>query len=249
MRRFACVIALLMAALLPASADFGVGGGTIGFWNGASRSLQITYIAQVSQSSSGSDIVLMSNIHPGDLLIGVEGPAHAAGVPANTGWSGWGGYNGATCTTGTNTRYRLFALIATGTEDGTTVTGFPDSDSDKKAVLQFRANRPLTALPTGSAVISLCSATNPAAQTMLATTPGTYPIIGIATFRANGGTVSPRTTSITPNIEVDIGGVGGMYVHAYIQNGPFPAVANYTWDMDDEGTQNFLNGNVFSAFN
>jgi hypothetical protein len=247
MRRLGFAIALLMAALLPASADFGAGGSSVGFWNGISRNLQFTYIANVSQSSAGADIVLMSNIFPGDLLVGVEGPADAGGVPANTGWSGWTGLNGAACTTGTNTRYRAFVKIADGTEDGTTVTGMPDSDSDKKAVLQFRSNIRISAL-SASSVISLCSATNPAAQTMLAATPGTYPVIGIATFRANGGTVSPRTTSITPSVEVDIGGVGGMYVHAYIQNGPIPAPANYTWDMDDEGTQNFLNGNYIYGF-
>jgi hypothetical protein len=243
MRRALALLAALIVAALPARADFGVGNLT-GF--GSGEPLKLRYIANVSQSNGGANIVLMNGIEPFDILVGVELPANstATGVPANTGWSGWGGYNGATCTTGVATRYRLFGKVADGTEDGTTVTGMPDSASDKKAVLQFRPNKPVVAW-LGSSVISVCSGTNPAQQTMTATGATSYPVLGIATFRANGGTVDPRNTSITPDVEVDIGGVGGAYVHAYIQD---RVVADYTWDMGDEGDQNFLNGNYFYGF-
>jgi hypothetical protein len=91
---------------------------------------------------------------------------------------------------------------------------------------------------------------NPAEKT-IAASGGVAPVLGIACFcaRNNGSTISPRTTSITPDHELnDTGGQDvetAFYVHDYIQES---SPADYTFDMDDEGTNNCLFGFYFHNF-
>lgn len=208
----------------------------------------VTSIAYVTHTTStgGTITAPASGIEPGDLLVLIQysqsipsagpgtdvTPDGFTDMPPSPSINGGGGTNRSGRMSG---KYK----IADGSEDGATITGMNDS-LDDKILIQYRADAPLASLSVATAVIDATTG-NPAQQTLLAGS-GTPPVLGITAFGATG-TVSPRTTSITPDHEMTSS--SHLYAHDFVQNS---SPSNYTWDMDDEGTANVLYGVYLHSF-
>lgn len=191
----------------------------------------VSYISSTTSTGS-NDITLPSGILLGDIL--VIG-AFASTFATNAGWT-----NG-TITNSSGFKWK----IADGTESGATLTFATGTPTSWRAIcVQLRPDQQTDAVSQRSGGnVSTQTNTNPAQQTLNASA-GTAPVVGLTMFHtAAGGVVNPRTTSITPTQELSVG--TEHYLHVYIQNS---SPADYTWDMDDEGTANNLTGNYLHSF-
>ena len=197
----------------------------------------LTYIASTTSNNSAT-INCPASINAGDLLILIQRGDNdnpPGGAPADVTPSGW--TDVPTTLTDTENRHSVKYKIALGTEDSSSITGVDGGLYDNKVMLQYRADIPIVSA-TFSALDRQSVDGNPGARTQDASL-GTGIVLGITNFSTldNGGTVDPRTTSITPDHEISSD--TSFYVHDYIQASP---AANYTWDMADEGDKNALLG-------
>lgn len=231
--RWLGIICALAFALSPARADFGNNAYN---WNNP-YVLTMDYVTS-STSTTGS-VTAPASIENGDLLILFDSSRASSGFPTAVTPTGF--TNLSSVAGNANGRNMLSYKIADGTEDSASITGM-DSTEDRKCLVQYRGSRPISNL-TASTPVTASSAGDPTQQTIAASSGVLPPTLGIATFSANN-TVSPRTTSITPDNELSCGSVQA-YFHGYTQE---TSPANYTFDMDDEGNDNILIGVYFYAF-
>jgi hypothetical protein len=199
----------------------------------------ITSLAYVTHATSTNQNISVpaSGVELGDLLVflgwgentsGGSGPADVTPSEFNA--------IGTLVNGGGRTRTTAAYKIAEGDEDGSTLTGL-NGNIESHVLIQYRADLPIASLSVSTPVTQGVVG-NPAQQT-IAASAGVAPVLGIAMFcnMAASSSISPRTTSITPDHEINPS--AHHYVHDYIQNS---APADYTFDMDDEGDGNNLFG-------
>lgn len=197
------------------------------------------YVTHTSSVDS-ADVTAPATVNAGDLLVLVDEASNQTGpvtdvIPTN--------FTGVGTVANPFSRGRISYKIADGSEDSATITGMTALQI-RKILIQYRDDLvPIVSL-TVAGFVSTIVDTNPAAQT-IAASAGTPPVIGITSFYTLSGAVSPRTTSITPDHEMQAGTSTRHYVHDYIQE---TSPANYTFDMDDESFDNTLMGCYFHNF-
>lgn len=210
------------------------------YWSGITP-IVLTYVASTADSTY--PMTLMSGINAGDLLVFFElngdndPPIPTAATPS--GWTAIGNQG-----TNLNNYLTLCASykIASGSEDGTNITGMVEDQFWNGIVLQYRAQKALTSL-SASTPVKTGSSTDPAAQTITASS-GVTPVLGIvAYYTYNSDSVSTRTHSVTADHEF---GSSHFWLKDYIQES---SPANYTFDMIDEGGDNCLFGFYLHNFN
>lgn len=195
----------------------------------------ITYVD--NQGLSTGVFAPASGIEAGDILVIAS---HATSVAVHAAFTSMG------AAVGTTVLLQYSYRIADGTEDGGEYSGL---GSGRHLMFQFRANAPVVSLSSRGTTVSSGSTNGDPAQETLDASAGVAPVIGFTAFATvPPGAIDPRTTSITPTVEANASSTSDpnvFYVHAYIQNS---SPANYTWDMDDEGSLNLLGGNYLHTF-
>lgn len=200
----------------------------------------ITSLAYVaSTTSTAASITAPASISVGDLLVLVQYSRNASS-PAPTVVTPTGFTNIVSHFSANQSSGEISYRIADGTESSASYTGMDGDTQDDKIMWQHRANAAIASLTAVAATVAFSSG-DPAPQTISASA-GTGIVLGITTFGCNSslGSVNPRTTSITPNHELNSS--TAFYSHDYIQAS---SPADYTWDMDDEGNNNRLMGCYF----
>jgi hypothetical protein len=180
-------------------------------------------------STATSTITAPASIEPGDILVMVDAGS-GFGPPTKVVPAGFTEVPGSELVIGAK-RVVLSYKIATGSEDGATITGMSTSPSNK-IILQFRPNVPATAI-TPASVNAQATDADPTAQNVTAS-GGTPPLIVIATYGASAA-VDPRTMS--PAKDAEVASSTLQYIAYKIYNA---APADVSVDMDDEGTGNCL---------
>lgn len=245
MKRLLVVAFALLLAALPARADFGAGGNLLGFWASSGGITSIAYVPGSATTSTGTNITAPASIEAGDLLILTQWGGQNTSPPSDVTPTDWTDVPTSQSITsgGAGARLSMKYKIADGTEDGSTITGMNAAAVNRKIILLFRANKPITAL-TVSAAVGDSTSGNPSTQTILASL-GTPPVLGVATYALSpsSGTINPRTMSVTEDIEVKSD--DNHWIKAYVQNS---SPADFTFDMDDEGSINQLLGAYFHSF-
>jgi len=196
----------------------------------------ITYVNHTT--ANATTITAPSEIEADDLLVMIDAAENTASTPTSVVPTGFTQI-GSDLESGT-TNMKLIASykIADGTEDGATITGMSGSRQDGKIIMQFRGDRPIASFSVSTPVTQSVLG-NPTAQTIAASS-GTQPVLAImAFFDCNScASVNPRTdNSATEAVEISFSGGGHGYAH-YVRQ----PVADFTFDMDDEGDGNFLFG-------
>lgn len=195
-----------------------------------------------SAVSTTVNLTAPSGIQAGDLLVlfdFISAISASAGVPGDM------TQIGSTFSFSSTGRFVVSYKIADGTESGNSYNGCNGSSSQsyRKTMLVFRGNRPISSLSVSATVAGEITAGNPAQATNAASSGTPAPCLGLTCFSCATGGVDPRTTSITPDQEIANGTV--QYTHLYMQNS---SPADYTFDMDDEGTMNAIGGVYFYNF-
>lgn len=213
----------------------------IGF--GGRRSVEVldtlSFIATTSSNNLATIDLPASGIEAGDLLmlfqIAVTVPAANITAVTPTGWTNLAD-SGRLDASSAAHRLMVDYKIATGSEDGTTITGMAGSATDRKIVAQFRGNTAIAAISIHDLETEV-TANNPSAKTNNAGS-GVVPLIAFGNYFANVA-VDPRTFSPAEDGELAVTGSSIFYVKYKIYNS---SPSNHTIDMDDEGT------NVLSSF-
>lgn len=193
---------------------------------------RLTTLAYVASTTSADELTItaMDGIDAGDLLI-LCVKAQLAATPSGFASAG-SAFSG----------HQFWYKIAEGDEDEEVLTFAQFLGTTARAILiQLRGDVPIIGLNAragGNAGMSLSTSGNPTAQTLNASA-GIAPVAGVTLFSSSSA-IDPRTTSITPTEELSA--ATNFYAHLYIQES---APADYTWDMDDEGSSNILVGTFF----
>lgn len=136
---------------------------------------------------------------------------------------------------GSDTMAKISAKKLTGSE--TTVTGFNGATNNAITALVFRPSRFFTSFVLGGSNSNITD-NNPSAQIINVEDATTRPVLAFG-MMAGFVTVDPRTISPAMD-EIELtGGAPALYTHYKIYN-TSGALANHSYDMDDEGDQNTM---------
>ena len=178
----------------------------------------------------GDAITAPASIDAGDLLVMLDYHVKPDGGGLPAGWTQILNLSGA------YVEVTASYLIADGTEDGASITGWTGGLEGGKIIQQFRGDSPASAV-TVQDVGSQLTSGNPTAQTITAS-GGTVPLIAFAGYGSSGA-VSPRTFTPAEDGETSVSNptIVELYLKYKIYNA---SPANISVDMDDEGFDNAL---------
>ena len=193
-------------------------------------------ITNAQVGTGAGTITAPSGIQAGDLLVLLNSHA-ATGTTTAVAPSGW---TLAVSQAATNVSMAISYKIAAGTESGTTVSGMNGGTAVKNLVmLVFRGSKAVSTVTVGSTHTQEVD-TDPTAQ-VCAASGGVAPLIVLGAYSnaASGTDINPRTFTVGGVAAKDgeINSNTDNYLAYKIFNS---APADCTIDMQDHGTQNFL---------
>ena len=189
-----------------------------------------------STTSSAATITASNSIQRGDLLVLVQrGTGASVADVTPTGFTNIGSATLST-TDVISAKYK----IATGQENGQSITGVNAASVNRKFLLVFRGSGPLTSVTPADYAGEVTDG-DPATQTINASGQ-TTPLVAIAAYNTAAlGTIDPRTFTVggseASDGELSIGAGTFSYCKYKIYNS---SPADITVDMEDEGTKNGL---------
>lgn len=206
-------------------------------------------LTKVLESSGAPGVVLPSGIEAGDLIVLVSsGQSNTEDMPDMTNPSGFtvlASLEGEAGDVQAN-RSRIYAKVAAGNEDGTTIT--PNTDStDRRAAhcLVFRPSQPIVNL-SGVGATTTISRNDPGSIS-IAATPAHNLVIALYGSYDEDPTPTITTRSMSPTEDGEIlqdstlvfASRMATAVKWRVFNPPGSAVLE-TFDIGDEGTSNFM---------
>lgn len=197
-------------------------------------------------SEDSSTVTAPATVNAGDILVYFDytsdyGSSPAAAVTPS-------GFTNQVSVALTASRLMISTKLADGTEDSASITGMTQNGANSgggKAILQFRGDPTVSSLNIVDVSQEMTDG-NPTSQSITAG-GGSAPLIVIAAYSCNKGTVDPRTFSTTADGEVGFNsllfGVNATAAYKIYNSSP----ADTTIDQDDEGFENALAGFYIEA--
>lgn len=133
---------------------------------------------------------------------------------------------------GGGTRRVLSYKVLAGSEGGASLTGMTGISTRNKSILVFRSSGAGT-WGTPQDIAEHLDDGNPASQTI---NVGSAPLVAVAYYNVNSGTLSPRDFSPSEDAEVTVAGTVAYAKYKIYNSSP----SNITVDMEDEGAGNHL---------
>lgn len=194
-------------------------------------------ILDTATSNSGT-IGVPSSVQDGDLMVLMDRATTKSGAPSATVPSGFEIVSNFTDNVSNWFRLIISYKIATGSDASSTLTGMNGANANRKLLLVFRGNAPITSV-TPASLSEQGTDGNPSQQ-VVTSGSGTPPLIVIAGYGTQlFSTVDPRT--FTPAKDGELVVPGAFMSEAYIAYKIYnSSPANVTVDMDDEGNYNQL---------
>lgn len=153
--------------------------------------------AHATATSTGETITVPSTTNSGDLMVLFQdGVNISGGGPSDVTPSGWSNVPGAGASVNPKTISAKYKIADSG-DASSTVTGINGSDHNRKLILVFRGNGPITSVTVQDADVELIGMTgDPASQTITAS-GGTTPLLVFGWIGGNslvGNSYSPAET-------------------------------------------------------
>lgn len=205
--------------------------GRVIFVGKKKRGATLTTLAMVASASSVSgSITWPGGLQAGDVAFICDWLRQSSGTPTEVVASDFTKIF-ADGNTGTNSQHMVLEYkILTGAESGS-LTVQDGTSADGKVMLIFRGNVPIAAVSPSTPTSSGVTASNPAAQNILAS-GGTAPLVVLGCFGASSA-IDPRTWSPSPDGEVGSSNNQCWVGYKIYNSSP----ADHSIDMDDEGSQ------------
>jgi len=194
----------------------------------------VSFIA--STTATAASITAPASINAGDLLVMFDGAITNAG-PVPTSVVPTGFTQILELNDGGSARNIWSYKIAVGNEDGTSITGMDGANTDRKAILQFRGDAPISSV-TVQDIGSQITDGDPAAQVVNAS-GGVVPLIVFAGYRATAN-ITARDFTPAEDAEIFTAPNQGFVKYKIYNSSP----ADVTGDMPDSSS----NDNALTSF-
>lgn len=185
-----------------------------------------------SADSQTNSVTVPAGIQGGDLAILFDVTRSTGSMPADVVPSGFTGIEEINVLGTNGVRARVAYKILDGSE--TTIVGMSGDNSHDKILLLFRGTTPITAAAPQSPWNEVQTASNPSAQTVLASAQPTPLVVLGLTFNFNGTAFS----TASPAFDGTVSTAGNRLVTGYKIYNASPT--NHSIDMNDLGNANFL---------
>lgn len=195
---------------------------------------ELLTLSLVAATSGTWGLTVPAGVQSGDLLIFSQVASDFFGPPA-TDPAGFANlYDRINFGSG---RKRFSGRVADGSESGSGLVGMAVDDA-RSHLLVFRGNRALETISSGFSPVQNATGGNPT-PIVVTSGSGVRPVLVLAHyFTGDGGTVNQRT--FTPGKDGEHGATNVWTAWKFY--GGVSTPANVTIDMDDEGSNNWIDG-------